>query len=152
LSWRWGFKLLLYIEDVELDRQLFLDVSCYLTDVFFAVAAPSRCSIAGSHQESVGPQLFDRVAEVHNFSITVESEDSWVREERDLFDLLTDQLNCVSFNRRNHVLEVCATEEEHLVRVENEIAHEFLQVSVQHTAIEVVSNTATIHSFADKIS
>jgi len=152
LSWRWGFKFLLYIEDVELYRQLFLDVGRYLCDVFFTVDATRRSSITGLHQENVVPKLFDRVAEVHNFSITVESEDSWVREERDLFNLLTDQLNCVSFNRRNHVLEVCATEEEHLVRVENEIAHEFLQVSVQHTAIEVVSNTATIHSFADKIS
>jgi len=80
----------------------------------------------------------------------MKTEDTRVCEQRDFFNrihVLLKGIVCLHL-----VIESSSREVELLVGIENEISAEFFEVAHHHTSIEVVGDTATVHSFSDKIT
>jgi hypothetical protein len=146
-----SFEFLLDVENVEHFRELVLNFTSNFGDVFFTVDATGSTTIGSLHHECIRPKFLDSVGEVLNLGIGVETEDSGIGEERDLFDLNLNEFLRVSLLWDN-IVEVSLGEEELLVAVEDEVAHEFLEVGVEHTSVVVISDTATVHGLTNEVT
>jgi len=80
----------------------------------------------------------------------METEHTGVGEQRDLLNAVHVLLKGIVIL---HLVVVTSLREvELLVGVEDEISAEFFEVAHHYTSIEVVGDTATVHSFSDKVT
>lgn len=123
-----------------------------MIDIFLSINASSLGAVRRLHVYHVTPEQLCGVCRVLDLSVWVQSEDGWRLVERHVvLDVLKVLLN--SLVLWNHVIKVLLLrEEELLVLVENEVSKVLFQISRQHSSVEVIRNSATVHGFSDQIA
>lgn len=80
----------------------------------------------------------------------METKDAWGGEQWNLIDLVHELLHVFALGDR--VVSLGAREVELLILVEDEIAHELVQIRVQNASIPIVRDSTTVHSLANQVA
>ena len=142
LSGRWRVNLLLDVVDIKDFGQLVVDLLRHSLDILFFVHGTCGSAVAGLHFKGVKPEGLGCVGEVGDLGVRVEAEDAGACEERDFVNGKHVSLHVISV--RDCVVAVSAREVELPVLIEDELTKELLKVSIEDTAIPVISDTTTI--------